>query len=71
MPKLIVVRDSDDYVNAVYEPPKGMKHQTAMNAVGIAIDAAKAASEDWTYDDVHKFLKKKGFVVHKFDELNE
>jgi hypothetical protein len=71
VPKLIVVRDSDDYINTVVEPPISLDHEAAMEAVADAIATAKTTIDDWNYDDVNEALEAKGFTIHEYDELDE
>ncbi len=70
--KLIVIRDSDEYVNLITTPPAGMDFEVAKGKVSDAIDKAQEDDPDeWTYEDVDIILTAQGFTVHEFEEVDE
>lgn len=55
--RVLIVKDSDEYLNLGLLIPEAMTDIDAKELVGDAIDAAKEADPDeWTYDDVIKVL---------------
>lgn len=55
--RVLIVKDSDEYLNLGVLIPDAMGEPEAKDLVGDAIDAAKEADpEGWTYEDVIKVL---------------
>ncbi len=55
--RVLIVKDSDEYLNLGVLIPDAMGEPEAKDFVGDAIDAAKEADpEGWTYEDVIKVL---------------
>lgn len=72
MAKLIVIRDSDDYVNLIAAPPDGVDFEAAKEKVSDAIDKAQEDNpEEWNYSEVQAILTEQGFTVHEFEEIEE